>query len=118
VDGVAGSADGSVLYGDTGTVYYLPGTSGWGSSFGGWPTAQWYQPQPKIISSSRGTGVQGNGFQFTVGWATNTAVVVEASTNLHNWTPVSTNTLVNGTNYFSDASFTNYPQRFYRVRSQ
>jgi len=44
--------------------------------------------------------------------------VVEASTNLHNWTPVSTNTLVNGTNYFSDASFTNYPQRFYRVRSQ
>ena len=128
----APTVDGDAIYGNTvfgapnsspgtvnsGTVYYLPGTSGWGTNFSGWPTAQWYQPQPKIINSSQGTGVQSNGFQFTVGWATNTAVVVEASTNLQSWTPVSTNTLVNGTNYFSDSSYTNFPQRFYRVRSQ
>jgi hypothetical protein len=45
-------------------------------------------------------------------------VVVEASTNLQSWTPVITNALVNGTNAFSDSAYTNYPQRFYRVRSQ
>ena len=57
-------------------------------------------------------------FQFTISWATNTFVVVEASTNLQSWTPVITNTLVNGTNAFWDSDWTNYPQRFYRVRSQ
>ena len=61
--------------------------------------------------------MRSNGFQFTISWATNTAVVVEASTNLQNWTPVITNTLVNGTNAFGDSTWTNYPQRFYRVRS-
>jgi hypothetical protein len=103
----------------SGTVYYLPGTTGWGSTFGvAWPTAEWYQPQPQILGSGYGLGVQSNGFQFTVSWATNTAVVVEASTNLQNWTPVITNTLVNGTNAFSDSKWTNYSRRFYRVRSQ
>jgi hypothetical protein len=45
-------------------------------------------------------------------------MVVEASTNLHNWTPVMTNALVSGTCAFTDSTWTNYPQRFYRVRSQ
>ena len=35
-------------------------------------------------------------------WAINTAVVVETSTNLQNWSSVITNTLVNGTNLFTD----------------
>jgi hypothetical protein len=45
-------------------------------------------------------------------------VVVEASTNLLNWTPVTTNTLASGTNGFGDTKWTNYSRRFYRVRSQ
>ncbi len=40
---------------NSGTVYYLPGTTGWGSTFGGWPTALWYQPKPLIL---------GNGWRF------------------------------------------------------
>jgi hypothetical protein len=44
-------------------------------------------------------------------------VVVLASTDLLNWTPVITNALVNGTSAFMDSTWTNYPQRFYRVRS-
>jgi len=99
-------------------VYYLPGTSGWGATFGGWPTGQWYQPQPHILGSGLGLGAQSNGFQFTISWATNTAVVVEASTNLQNWTPVVTNTLIAGTNAFSDSTWSSHPQRFYRVRSE
>jgi hypothetical protein len=46
--------------------------------------------------------------------------VVEASTSLAipTWVPVSTNILTAGTSYFSDPDWTNYPARFYRLRSQ
>ena len=119
VSGGAGSADDTVFQGESGTVFYQPGTTGWESTFGGWPTiAGSYQPQPQISGSGQGFGVQSNGFQFTIFWATNTAVVVEASTNLLNWTPVITNSLLSGTNAFSDSSWTDFPTRFYRVRSQ
>ena len=119
VGGMAGSTDKTVFPGGGfGMAYYLPGTTGWGATFGSWPTALWYQRNPMILGGGYGLGATTNGFGFTVSWATNTAVVVEASTNLQNWTPVITNALVNGTNYFSDSSWTNYPSRFYRVRSR
>ena len=78
----------------------------------------WYQPQPQILASGPGFGVQGNRFQFTISWATNTSVVVLASTDLLNWTPVITNALVNGTSAFMDSTWTNYPRRFYRAQAQ
>jgi hypothetical protein len=118
VNGGPGSADSTVFYGDNGgTVYYLPGTSGWSSTFGGWPTAAWFRPQPLILvnSSDSGFGLPSNG--FTISWATNTSVVVEASTNLQTWTPMLTNTLIAGTNTFNDPNWSDYPQRFYRVRT-
>jgi BspA type Leucine rich repeat region (6 copies) len=118
VNGGAGSTNSTVFSGESGTVYFLPGAPGWGATFGGWPTAQWYQPRPQILGAGSGLSARSNGFQFTVSWATNTAVVVEASINLLNWTPVVTNTLVHGTNAFGDSTWTNYPQRFYRVRSK
>ncbi len=99
------------------TVYYLPGTTGWGRTFGGRPTALWVRPNPVILSGS--VGIQTNQLGFTISWATNNSVVVEASTTLTNptWSPVATNTLSGGTAYFSDSQWTNYPTRFYRVRS-
>ena len=114
-----GLIDGKVtaFQGETGTVYYVPGTTGWGGIFSGWLTAGWYQPQPQILGSDYGLGVNSNGFQFTISWATNASVVVEAAADLQHWTPVTTNTLVNGTNAFGDSAITNYSQRFYRVRS-
>ncbi|MGD0261859.1 MAG: leucine-rich repeat domain-containing protein [Verrucomicrobiota bacterium] len=119
VNGGAGSADNTVFGGESGTAYYLQGATGWGATFGGWPTAQWFLPNPQILNNSPGFGVQPGGFGFTIAWATNTSVVVEACTNLANpaWIPVSTNTLIGGTNYFSDPQWTNYPARFYRLRS-
>jgi hypothetical protein len=58
----------------------------------------------------------------TVSWASNATVVVEASTNLAvlDWQPLQTNTIVatNGFFFFSDANWTNYPGRFYRVIAQ
>jgi len=118
VDGSPGSANNTVFAMDSGTAYYLPGTTGWGTNYGGWPTAGWYQPAPQIFGSGAGMGAGSKGFQFTISWATNTAVVVEASTNLQQWTPVITNTLVSGTNAFVDSKWTNYLRRFYRVRPQ
>jgi hypothetical protein len=118
VNGGAGSADSTVFYGELGTAYFLPGTAGWGTTFGGWrAVAGSYQPQPQILGPGYGLGVQSNGFQFTIFWATSAAVVVEAATNLLAWTSVITNMLVNGSNALSDSTWTNYPQRFYRVRS-
>jgi hypothetical protein len=72
-----------------------------------------------ILDNGNGPRVQNKQFGFTISWATNTSVVVEACTNLANpfWRPMQTNVLVNGTNYFSDAKWTNYLSRYYRVRT-
>jgi hypothetical protein len=99
------------------TVYYLPGTSGWGATYGNVPTQLWYQPQPNVLSFEPSFGLQNNQFGFTVSWATNTSVIVQACTNLANpsWIPIATNSLSSGTNYFCDPQWMNYPNRFYRV---
>jgi hypothetical protein len=101
------------------TVYYLPGTTGWGALFDGRPTAPWFLPNPLILNNGPGFGVQPGGFGFTISWATNASVVVEATTNLAHpvWLPMSTSPLTGGTSYFSDPQWTNYPERFYRVTS-
>jgi BspA type Leucine rich repeat region (6 copies) len=108
---------------DPATLYHLPGTTGWPpvpTTFAGCPTALWTLPYPVVLNNSPSLGAQTNGFSFTISWATNISVIVEASTNLTNpvWTPVATNTLTSGTNHFSDLTWTNYPGRFYRISSQ
>jgi hypothetical protein len=101
------------------TVYYLPGATGWGPMIGSLRTALWFLPNPLILNNGASFGVQTNGFGFIISWATNIPVVVEACTNLanHTWSPVGTNNLTGGSSYFSDPQWTNYPARFYRLRS-
>ena len=119
VNGAAGSADITLFYGETGTVFFASGTAGWGATFGGWPAAAGtYQASPQITGSGGDLGVRNHQFHFSIAWATNTAVVVEASTDLQEWTPVLTNALVNGAIDFSDPAWANYPRQYYRVRSQ
>ena len=102
------------------TIYYLPGSLGWSdfSTNTGLPIAQWLLPEPLILPDS-GLGVQSGQFGFTISWATNASVVVEACASLANpvWLPVSTNTLVGGSVHFSDPQPANLPGRFYRLRS-
>ena len=115
--GLGGS---DVFYDDNiATVYYLPGTTGWGSTFGGCPTALAGLDYPVIRTTTPSFGVQTNRFGFIISWTINASVVVEASTTLANpvWSPVSTNILTDGWSYFSDPKWTNYPARFYRIRS-
>ena len=61
----------------------------------------------------------GNG-QFQLGFAgmINSNYVLQATTNLINWTPISTNTAVTSPINLSDPKATNYPYRFYRVQQQ
>ena len=101
----------------SGTIYYLPGATGWATAFGGLPTAPWY---PTILGNYSGLAGQTNHFGFTISWATCNSVVVEACTNLFQpvWQPVQTNILSSGTAYFSDPQSTNFPSRYYRLRSQ
>jgi hypothetical protein len=109
-----------VFVADTNAVaYYLPGTDGWDATFDAIPTAPWTLPNPVILNNTANFGLQPAGFGFTISWATNTSVVVEACTDLTNpvWIPVQTNTLTNGSCYFSDPQWTNFPGRYYRINS-
>jgi hypothetical protein len=102
-------------------IYYLPGTAGWQQFFStvGVSGIMWFLPNPSILTGSASFGIQTNQFGFTVSWATNTSIVVEACTNPFNsnWQPIQTNILMAGLTYFSDPQWTNYPNRFYRIRS-
>jgi BspA type Leucine rich repeat region (6 copies) len=122
-EGNAPSSSESFSQDGNATAYYLPGTLGWSPRFGdpyGLPTAPWYLPNPAVLTFEPNFGIRTNRFGFTISWATNSSVVVEACTNLAHpvWSPVATNALASGSIYFNDPQWTNYPGRFYRVRSQ
>lgn len=96
------------------TVSYLPGTTGWEATFGGQPTALWH---PQIQTDL--SGLETNSANFKIAGDTNQVVVVETATNLLDpvWMPVQVAVLADGTASFTDPQWTNYPGRFYRLRS-
>jgi hypothetical protein len=115
--GNAPAAGSNVFYDDTGiTAYYLPETLGWGTVFDGLPAVLW-NPQAQVGDGSFGVGI--NGFGFNITGTANIPIVVEATTNLADAprTELLNCTLTNGMIYFSDPQWTNYPGRFYRIRS-
>jgi hypothetical protein len=113
--GNAPTADSNAFTSDTNaTIYYLPGTTGWSNTFAGIPALLW-NPQP--LASGANFGVQSNQFGFNITGTSNLPMVVEACTNLANpvWIPLQTNTLTNGSFYFSEPLQSNTPGRFYRI---
>lgn len=103
------------------TIYYLPGTTGWGATFSDRPTARWVLPNPVILGFGPSFGVRTNQFGFIVSWAMNDIpVAVEACSDSaqSSWAPVGSVTLNNGSAYFSDADWANHPVRFHRVRAE
>lgn len=98
-------------------VYYLLGTTGWNSNLGGLPTAPW---QPAVATDDGNFGIRTNSFGFNVNWAAGMTVVVDASTNLFNpiWLALKTNAMTGDSIYFNDPFWTNYPSRYYRLRSE
>ena len=126
-------------------VYYLPGTTGWGARFADHPALLW-NPLIQTTGPSFGVGAHGFGFMITgtpdipivveaildsSAWLNPKQIaamteacslgLLPASTcsNLANltWMPLQTGTLTNGSFSFSDPQWTNYPTRFYRLRS-
>ena len=115
--GNAPSTGFSLFLGDNNaTVYYLPGTTNWVSTFGGLPAVLW---NPQVQTSGASFGVRTNRFGFTITGTSNLVIVVEACTNLAHpiWSPVATNTLTGGSSYFSDPHWMNYPAHLFRLRS-
>lgn len=97
------------------TVYYLPGTTGWGATFDGRPTSLW---NPLMQTGGPSFGVGPAGFGFNITGTADIPIVIEAATSLANsWVPLESLNLTNGAFYFSDPNWTNYPARFYRIRS-
>jgi hypothetical protein len=103
----------TVFTNDPVTLYYLPGT--FLGSF--YPKVLW-NPQAQTTNAS--FGVVSNQFGFNIIGNSNLVVVVEACADLSHplWIPIGTNRLnifvgTNGTSYFSDSQWTNYPDRFY-----
>jgi hypothetical protein len=107
------STDYLVFSGDNNiTIYYLPGTEGWGSTLGGWRTVLWNaQVQPSSLA------VRNNQLGFNITGTSNLVIVIEATTSLSNptWLPLQSNTLNGNPLYFTDRQWTKYPSRFYRV---
>ena len=107
----------NVFYGpDNATIYYLPGTTDWGSTFAGRPTRLW---NPLIQTAGPGFGVGPGGFGFNITGTVDIPIVVESSTDLANasWVPLQSFNLTNGAFHFSDPDWTNHPSRLYRIRS-
>jgi hypothetical protein len=88
----------------------------WGPAFGGRPAVLW---NPRVQAGDPSFGVRSNSFGFTITGTTNIPVVIEGSTSLANstWVPIQACILTNGSFYFRDPDSTNYPARFYRIRS-
>jgi len=82
----------------------------------GRPAVLW---NPQVQTGDGMFGVQQNVFGFNIGGTPDIPLVVEASTNLaaQSWVPLQSSTLTNGSVYFSDPQWTNFPGRFYRIRS-
>jgi hypothetical protein len=98
-------------------VYYLPGTTGWGSTFGGRPTAVW---KPQVLTGDGSFGIRDGHLTFDIFWARDKVVVVEACADLANpdWVQVGTRTLTENVTPFSDPEAASQPGRFYRLREQ
>jgi hypothetical protein len=98
------------------TVFYMPGTAGWTDYLDVLLTS----PRLPMVRINDGSfGVQSNQFGFNIGWSNGATVIVDACTNLSEglWIPVQTNTFIGSTFFFSDPAWTNFPGRYYRVRS-
>ncbi len=59
-----------------------------------------------------------SGFNIQLSGPAGSNYVIEASTDLKNWTPIATNAAPTGTVSYIDTQATNYPSRFYRARLQ
>lgn len=90
------------------TVYYLPGTRGWGATYGDRLAVLW---NPEFQNAR----VANNGLVVTVIGTANIPVALELSTDLVLWTRVLATNLTGGALSLIDSNWRNYTRHFYRM---
>jgi hypothetical protein len=70
------------------------------------------------LSPSGGRGMTSSGFAFQCSVPVGCTYVILASTNLQDWTPISTNVALTGSVVLTDSGATNSSRRFYRAMVQ
>ncbi len=97
-------------------AYFLPGTTGWRPFVGTHQMLLW---NPTASPKDPDFGVKDGRFGFQIMGTPGITVVVEVSPDFEHisWVPVSTNTLVDGSSYFTDSLSNTRPRGFYRFRT-
>lgn len=67
---------------------------------------------------STGTGMTANGFKLQLSGPSGSNYVIQASTDLKNWTSLSTNAAPTGSISYTDAAAASFPLRYYRAKLQ
>lgn len=104
-----------LYYAGNATIYYLPGTSGWGATLSDVPTVLW-NPVLRADKSSFRRGDKG--FDIYVTGTADIPIVVMACTNLMKprWVAIESCSMTNGAITFRDADGTTNIARFYGIR--
>ena len=113
---VSGGAEVVFFYDLNATAYYLPGTTGWSSTYQGIPAVLW---NPQVQTGDGKFGVKNGQFGFDIAGTPGIPIVVEGCTSLGNpvWTALTNGRLTNGLFYFSEPAQANSAGRYYRIRS-
>jgi hypothetical protein len=114
--GNAPATSSSAFGGDSATVYYLPGTTGWSgyAAISGLSIILW---NATIQPTGASFGVSNNQFGFDITGTPNISVVVEACSDLSapDWIPLQTLALTTGSFHFSEPYQPATLARYYRL---
>jgi hypothetical protein len=76
-------------------------------------------PAPPVVNALvSGSGMVSSGFKLQFSAPTGSNLVVEASTDMRSWTPISTNVVAGGSVSVTDIDAKNHDHRYYRARLQ
>ncbi len=95
------------------SVYYLPGSSGWGTTLSRRPVKLWNP----IMQLGEEYGATTNGFCFNISGTVNIPIKIETCTDLTegNWVPLQFTKLSDGSLDFIDPAYVSHPMRAYRI---
>ncbi len=99
--------------------YAVRVNNGLTSTSGGATLVVLSNPVPEVVNIvSTGTGMTAGGFKLQLSGPAGSNYVIQASTDLKNWVPISTNAAPTGTVTYTDAAATNLAFRYYRAKIQ
>ena len=110
----APSIHSDVFSGSPAIIYYRHGTSGWGETFAGRPTALW---NAVILSGPGDISIGSEGLRFGLTGPVDHQAIIEFRTawGAGESTPIFTNLLTGGVAVFTDPNWTSHASGYYRV---